>query len=115
MSQIHNAIDYVEFPADDTAAVKAFYGEAFGWAFEDYGPTYACPSNAGLSGGFQADPEQRPKKPLVILYSLDLEATRDKVVQAGGEVCVDIFDFPGGRRFHFRDPSGNELAVWSDR
>lgn len=115
MGQTHNAIDYIEFPAADTAEIKAFYGEAFGWPFQDYGPTYACPTGAGIDGGFQADPEQRPVAPLIIIYSLDLEASLDRVAAAGGIICRDIFEFPGGRRFHFRDPSGNELAVWSDR
>lgn len=115
MSKTHNAIDYVEFPSGATETVKAFYGAAFGWTFQDYGPTYAAPTNAGLDGGFQADPAEAPSAPLVILYSQDLSASLDKVRAAGGDITRDIFEFPGGRRFHFRDPSGNELAVWSDR
>jgi len=110
----HHAIDYVEFPAVELSSVKSFYGKAFGWAFADYGPTYAAPVNAGLDGGFQADPEEAPSKPLVILYSLDLEQSVRAVEDAGGTIVRPIFAFPGGRRFHFADPSGNELAIWSD-
>ncbi len=111
----HHAIDYVEFPANDLSALKSFYGKAFGWAFADYGPTYAAPTNAGLDGGFQADANEAPAKPLVILYSLDLEASVSAIEESGGTITRSIFDFPGGRRFHFSDPSGNELAVWSDK
>lgn len=95
--------------------MKAFYGEAFGWSFTDYGPTYAAPTDAGLDGGFQADAEDAPAKPLVILYSDDLEASLAGVTAAGGTITKSIWEFPGGRRFHFTDPSGNELAVWSDK
>lgn len=95
--------------------MKAFYGEAFGWSFTDYGPTYAAPRDAGLDGGFQADAEDAPAKPLVILYSDDLEASLAGVTAAGGTITKSIWEFPGGRRFHFTDPSGNELAVWSDK
>jgi predicted enzyme related to lactoylglutathione lyase len=104
-------IDYVEFPARDLAAAKAFYGAAFGWTFTDYGPGYAA-FNEGLDGGFQT--EDGPQKPLVILYARDLEAMEAKVRAAGGTISKPIFSFPGGRRFHFTDPAGNELAVWSE-
>jgi predicted enzyme related to lactoylglutathione lyase len=104
-------IDYVEFPAGDLAAAKAFYGAAFGWTFTDYGPGYAA-FNEGLDGGFQT--EDAPQKPLVILYARDLDAMEAKVRAAGGTISKPIFSFPGGRRFHFTDPSGNELAVWSE-
>lgn len=113
MAKTHNSIDYIEWPVSDTAAIKAFYAKAFGWAFTDYGPTYAALDNAGIDGGFQA--EDAAAKPLVIIYSLDLEHSLEEVVEAGGVVSKPIFEFPGGRRFHFKDPSGNELAVWSDR
>lgn len=113
--KVHHAIDYIEFPAGDTTALKAFYGKAFGWAFTDYGPDYTVPTNAGLDSGFQADPAAAPAKPLVILYSLDLESSLQAVTDQGAEITAPIFDFPGGRRFQFRDPSGNELAVWSDK
>lgn len=107
-------IDYIELPADNLGSVKAFYQAAFGWGFTDYGPTYAGVEQAGLDGGFQADPEDRPAKPLVILYSTDLEAMVARVEAAGGTITVPMYTFPGGRRFHFQDPAGNELAVWSE-
>jgi predicted enzyme related to lactoylglutathione lyase len=110
----HHKIDYIEFPGGDLGAVKSFYTKAFGWNFIDYGPTYAALADAGLDGGFQADPAETFAKPLVILYSEDLEASQAAVVQQGAEITKPIFDFPGGRRFQFRDPAGNELAVWSD-
>ncbi len=115
MSKTHNSIDYVEFPGSDLSALKTFYGRAFGWAFTDYGPTYTAPENAGLDGGFQGDAAEAPAKPLIIIYSLDLEKSLEDIESHGGTVTKAIFDFPGGRRFHFSDPSGNELAVWSDR
>ena len=107
-------IDYVEFAGGDLAKAKAFYGEAFGWTFTDYGPTYAA-FDQGVDGGFQGDGEEAPAKPLVILYAHDLEAMEAKVRAAGGTIAKPIFSFPGGRRFHFTDPAGNELAVWSER
>jgi len=109
------AIDYVEFSGGKLASTKAFYGKAFGWTFIDYGPTYAAldPTTSGLDGGFQGEPAERPNAPLVILFAEDLEATQAKVESAGGTISRPIFAFPGGRRFHFRDPAGNELAVWS--
>lgn len=106
-------IDYVEFPGTDLPATKAFYGAAFGWTFADYGPDYAAFENRGTDGGFQADADASPGKPLVILYAHDLEATEAKVRGAGGVIARATYGFPGGRRFHFVDPSGNELAVWS--
>ncbi|MDZ4373479.1 MAG: VOC family protein [Phenylobacterium sp.] len=106
-------IDYVELPGGDLAASKGFYAQAFGWTFTDYGPTYAA-FEQGLDGGFQADGDEAPAKPLVILYARDLEAMEARVRAAGGDVVRPIFSFPGGRRFHFRDPAGNELAVWSE-
>ena len=108
------AIDYVELSAVDLPATKRFYAQAFGWSFTDYGPTYAA-FEAGLEGGFQADAAEAPSAPLVVLWAEDLEAMRDKVTAAGGAVVKPIFAFPGGRRFHFRDPSGNELAVVTDK
>ena len=110
----HNAIDYVEFPASDLGPLKAFYEKAFGWRFIDYGPTYAALSDAGIDGGFQADSGEKPGKPLVILYSDDLEASLAAVTGQGAKIVKPIFAFPGGRRFHFTDPSGNELAIWSE-
>ena len=106
-------IDYVELPGGALPAAKRFYAEAFGWVFTDYGPSYAAFAE-GLDGGFQADAAEAPAKPLVILYAHDLEAMLARVVAAGGRVVRPIFSFPGGRRFHFADPAGNELAVWSE-
>lgn len=105
-------IDYVELPAGDLPATKAFYAAAFGWTFTDYGPGYTA-MNEGLDGGFNADPADRAKAPLVILFATDLEAMEARIRAAGGTITRPIFSFPGGRRFHFRDPSGNELAAWS--
>ena len=110
-------IDYVEFPGGgDLPGTKAFYAQAFGWSFTDYGPDYAA-MNEGLDGGFHGamdDPSQVIAKPLVILYAHDLEAMQAKIEGAGGTITRAIFSFPGGRRFHFRDPAGNELGVFSE-
>lgn len=106
-------LDYLEMPGGDLAATKAFYAEAFGWSFQDYGPTYAA-FDQGLDGGFDADAAEAAKAPLPVLYAHDLEAMADKVTAAGGALTRAIYAFPGGRRFHFRDPAGNELAVWSE-
>jgi uncharacterized protein len=107
-------IDYVELPGADLPGIKAFYATAFGWRFVDYGPAYAAVEGAGLDAGFQGDTDAASAKPLVILYAQDLEAMLGKVQAAGGSIVRPIFAFPGGRRFHFRDPAGNELAVWSE-
>ncbi|MDB5453484.1 MAG: hypothetical protein JWO33_2062 [Caulobacteraceae bacterium] len=106
-------IDYVELPGSGLSATKSFYAAAFGWIFTDYGPDYAAFSE-GVDGGFNGDPADPAAKPLVVLYAHDLEAMASKVTAAGAELTRPIFAFPGGRRFHFRDPSGNELAVWSE-
>ena len=106
-------LDYLELPASDLGATKAFYADAFGWTFQDYGPTYAA-FDQGLDGGFDADPAERTRTPLPVLYAHDLEAMLAKVQAAGGTVARPIYAFPGGRRFHFTDPAGTELAVWSE-
>jgi predicted enzyme related to lactoylglutathione lyase len=105
-------IDYMELPGGDLPATKRFYTEAFGWVFTDYGPTYAS-FDEGLDGGFHSD-AGAITKPLVILFASDLEAMEAKVKAAGGSIVKPIFAFPGGRRFHFTDPAGNELAVWTE-
>jgi len=113
----HNKISYVEFPARDIGATKAFFAKVFAWEFTDYGPEYTSFSAQGLDGGFfQSDLCATTEKgsALIVLYSLDLELTLLNVEQAGGSIAKAIFSFPGGRRFHFIEPSGNELAVWSD-
>ena len=106
-------IDYVELPGGDLGATQAFYRQAFGWVFTDYGPSY-CAFSEGLDGGFQSDAAEGRITPVVVLYAHDLETMEAKVRDAGGAIVRPIFSFPGGRRFHFRDPSGNEMAVWSD-
>lgn len=109
-------IDYVEFPSRDLGATRRFFAQAFGWTFQDYGPDYIAFAGQGLDGGFfRSDLAARTAagSALVILYSDDLEATQARVQAAGGELVRPIFAFPGGRRFHFVEPGGNELAVWS--
>jgi predicted enzyme related to lactoylglutathione lyase len=108
-------IDYIEFSVPSVADAKKFYGSAFGWTFEDYGPDYASFSDGRLSGGFQTATKVRTGGPLVVIYAADLEAMEQRVTQAGGVIARSIFSCPGGRRFHFTDPSGHELAVWSDK
>jgi len=110
-------IDYIEFPAEAFQAVEEFYSSTFGWSFTDYGPDYRAFSDEKLNGGFyKSNLRSRTENgaALVVIYADDLEATRDRIVAADGSVCKEIFSFPGGRRFHFLDPHGNELAVWSD-
>ena len=109
----NNRIDYIELPVDAVGTAKKFYGQVFGWSFTDFGPEYASFDDGRLTGGFNADRGQKVP-PLIVIYSRDLEAARDAVVKAGGRIRDDIFDFPGGRRFHFFDPAGNVLGVWSD-
>lgn len=110
----NNHINYVEFKAIDLEQIKQFYNAAFGWQFTDYGPGYVAFSESGLDGGFEKTNEEIVNGALVVLYHKNLEAIRDKVLEAGGRLSKDIFSFPGGRRFQFLDPSGNELAVWSE-
>ncbi|MEP2668728.1 MAG: VOC family protein [Cyclobacteriaceae bacterium] len=109
-----NHIDYVEFKAKDLEAVKAFYTQSFNWSFTDYGPTYTAFSDSGLQGGFEKSDAEIVNGTLVVLFHKNLEVIKNKIVEAGGEISKDIFSFPGGHRFHFKDPAGNELAVWSD-
>jgi predicted enzyme related to lactoylglutathione lyase len=114
----HEKINYVEFPVRDLTASKCFFSQVFDWEFVDYGDEYSAFSNQGLDGGFyQSDLNcsSLTGSALVIFYSDDLEATQDKITEAGGLIVQDTFTFPGGRRFHFTDPSGNEFAVWSDK
>lgn len=110
-------INYVEMPSRDLEATKRFFTDAFGWSFVDYGPEYIALENAGLDGGFfKSDKVATTSNGsvLVVLYSTDLETTCEKVKLYGGMIVQDIFSFPGGRRFHFTDPNGNEYAVWSE-
>ena len=114
----HHKIDYVEFSASDIPASKAFFGCIFGWTFEDFGSEYTAFTNAGIEGGFFANNAYSLTEhgsALIVLYSNDLEKSYADVVAAGGTIAKPIFTFPGGRRFHFFEPSGNELAIWSDK
>lgn len=113
----HEKINYVELPAKNIEATKRFFEAAFGWSFVDYGPEYIAFSNEGIDGGFfQSDLSASTKNgsALIIFYSNDLEQTQAKIKKSGGSIVAPIFSFPGGRRFHFADPNGNEFAVWSD-
>ena len=113
----HEKMNYVEFPAKDLAGTKAFFQSVFGWSFTDYGPEYTAFENQGLDGGFfQSDLASSTEKgaALIVFYSNQLEATLAKVEKAGGSILRPIFSFPGGRRFHFTEPSGNEFAVWGE-
>lgn len=117
MSARENTINYIELPMTDIAATKSFYGSVFGWTFQDWGETYISFHGAGIDGGFDAiTPTNEPRSgAVIILYSDQLEAKRDQVTAAGGKIIQDIFTFPGGRRFHFQDPNGNELAIWTEQ
>jgi len=108
-------MDYIEFPTTNVEATKRFYAETFGWVFTDYGPDYTSFTDGRLAGGFSAAPEVMPGGPLVVLYSTNLAEIEARVREHGGQIVRETFEFPGGRRFHFTDPGGNELAVWSDR
>ena len=121
MTHTNNHIDYVEFTAPDLGAIKAFYGKVFGWEFQDWGEDYISFSSAGLEGGFHrapapssasSSPSLAASGALIILYTDDLEATEKKVSAAGGKITAH-HEFPGGRRFHFVDPAGNVLGVWT--
>lgn len=116
----HEKLNYLELPAKDLAATKAFFSHVFAWEFTDYGEEYTAFSvaSAGMEGGFyKANMASRTESgaALIVFYSQDLEATQEKVREAGGVIVQDIFSFPGGSRFHFTEPSGNEFAVWSDK
>jgi uncharacterized protein len=108
------SINYVEFHVNAVADSKKFYRDAFGWTFQDYSPDYASFTSGGVDGGMTADESSTSGAPLVILYASKLEEAVKRVEKAGGKIVKPIFAFPGGRRFHFNDPSGNELAIWSD-
>lgn len=108
----HEQVQYIEFLSKDLSKAKKFYSKSFGWKFTDYGPEYTAFEGDYVDGGFTiGKPVQGTV--LIILYSDNLEATQEKVIAAGGTIVKDIFSFPGGRRFHFTDPDGYELAVWS--
>jgi len=113
----HEKINYVEFPARDIPAAKTFFSRVFGWTFLDYGPEYEAFSGQGLDGGFfksELSTSTERGGALIVFYSEAIEKTQAKIEAAGGAIVKTIFPFPGGRRFHFTDPNGNEYAVWSD-
>jgi hypothetical protein len=113
----HEKINYLEFPAADLAATRQFFAQVFSWRFEDFGPDYVAFQEGGISGGFfRSDLAAKTENGsvLVVFYSTALEETQRKIETAGGLIMKPIFSFPGGRRFHFSEPSGNEFAVWSD-
>ncbi len=112
----HEKINYLEFPAKDIETTKAFFGTVFGWTFVDYGPEYTAFDNAGMDGGFfksGLNISTDTGSALIVFYSDNLEQTQSKITDAGGTIIKPVFSFPGGQRFHFADPNGNEFAVWS--
>ena len=115
MTATNNHINYVEFKAKDLQVIKSFYQKSFNWEFTDYGPDYTAFSNSGLEGGFEKSEDDIINGALVVLYHTNLEAVKETIIEYQGIISKDIFSFPGGRRFHFIDPAGNELAVWSDK
>lgn len=114
---LHEKLNYVEFAAENLTATKTFFSAVFNWEFVDYGPDYTAFSGQGLDGGFYTAPlcsKTANGAALLVFYSKDIDATLAKVEAAGGQIIKPIFDFPGGCRFHFTEPSGNEFAVWSE-
>ncbi|MBG6235003.1 putative enzyme related to lactoylglutathione lyase [Pedobacter sp. CAN_A7] len=111
----NNHINYIEFKTNDLDETKEFYTMAFNWSFTDYGQNYIAFSESGLDGGFEKCADEITNGALIVLYHEDLNKIKDQVIQAKGRITKDIFTFPGGHRFHFLDPSGNELAIWSDK
>ncbi len=106
-------LDYVELPSDGIERSATFYEAAFGWTLERFGPSYAATTTGDTDIGLQADAAEAPKAPLPVIQVDDIEAAASAVEAAGGDILRPVYAFPGGRRFHFRDPAGNELAVWS--
>ena len=111
---MHLKIDYIEIASPEIGKSRDFFATAFGWTFQDYGPEYQAMTNAGIDGGIDGSPGRAGTQPLIILRADDLEAAVKSVEEAGGTIVKPVFSFPGGRRFHFREPGGNELAVWSE-
>ena len=111
-------INYIELQVENIDSAKLFYGNTFGWTFEDFGPDYCAFNDGNMDGGFyvsKLSSKTSDGAALVVLYSEDIENTQKLIMENGGKIVKDIFSFPGGRRFHFEDPGGNELAVWSDK
>jgi hypothetical protein len=117
MANDHEKINYIEFPSKNLEVTKEFFQSVFGWSFTDYGPEYTAFSDQGVDGGFfnsDLTVSIAHGSALAVFYSKDLAATQAKIENAGGAIVKPIFSFPGGQRFHFSDPNGNEYAVWSD-
>ena len=116
MGNKNNSINYIEFPLVKNTETKQFYTQVFGWEFTDWGPNYVSFSGAGVDGGFNGEGSAQILAPgvLVVLYADDLPQKLKEVEKAGGEITKPIYEFPGGKRFHFLDPNGIELAVWSE-
>ncbi len=108
-------LDYVEFAATDLERVKTFYTKVFGWTFQDFGPDYTAFNDGRMDGGFMRGETVSAGIPLIIMYAIDLEAVEADIMAYGGSIVRETFSFPGGRRFHFADPCGNVLAVWTDQ
>ncbi|MGB1284773.1 MAG: VOC family protein [Polaribacter sp.] len=106
-------INYVEFNSHNLQETKAFYTHVFAWKFTDYGTNYIAFSESGIEGGFELTTSPIVNGALIVLYSDNLEFVQEKIISFGGKISIETFEFPGGKRFHFLDPSGNELAVWS--
>lgn len=115
MGMNNNQISYIEFKTLDLRLTKEFYSSVFEWVFTDYGPDYSSFSESGVFGGFETTDKEIINGALVVLYHENLDLIKSKILKAGGSISKEIFSFPGGRRFHFMDPSKNELAVWSDK
>ena len=111
----HETINYLEIPSTNLQLTKEFFSKVFNWTFTDYGPTYTAFSNSGLMGGFEKTENEIVNGALVVLYHSDLNLVKSKIMESKGVITKDIFSFPGGCRFHFKDPDGNELAVWSEQ
>lgn len=112
----NNQIDLIEFPAKDASEAKTvteFFSTVFGWKYKDWGSVYSDTADSGLQSGVIAT-DDRPTMPFAVIYADDLDSMKSKIIKAGGKITRDIYPFPGGRRFHFTDPAGNELAVWSE-
>ena len=113
---VHHNINYVEFPSNNLAVTKVFFSQVFNWTFIDYGPEYTAFNQQGIAGGFYLSDltcSTKTGSSLVVIYSDDIDSTERNIVEAGGKIIVKIFEFPGGKRFHFCDPIGNEYAVWT--
>jgi predicted enzyme related to lactoylglutathione lyase len=115
---IAHTIDYIEMPSRDLAETRRFFSALFGWIFQDYGPDYIAFDDGRMTGGFftaERTWETTANCPLIVFFALDLEKVRADVQRHGGKITRDIFDFPGGRRFHFEAPGSGEFAIWSEK